>query len=146
MGLVIANPREEGRRVVEQVDIGLRKRRMKPKASNGRGGKSLKKGTERAEVTASSPSITPPPTHRTVHFELHAPGAKEVYLAGSFEGWKPASLPLFRMDNGIWVKELVLEPGEYEYLFVVDGVWTPDPAAASVPNPFGGHNSRITVS
>ena len=143
---MIANPREEVRRVVEQVDIGLRKRRMKPKTSSGRGGKSRKKETEPAVVIEPAPVSAPPPTHRTVHFELRAPGAQEVYLAGSFEGWKLASLPLFRMDNGIWVKELVLEPGDYEYLFVVDGVWTPDPAAPTVPNPFGGQNSRITVN
>jgi len=130
---------------VEQVDIGLRKRRMKPKTSNSRGGKPRKKEAERAAVVEPTPVVAPPPTHRTVHFELNAPGAREVYLAGSFDGWKPTSLPLFRMDNGIWVKELVLEPGEYEYLFVVDGVWTPDPAAARVPNPFGGQNSWISV-
>lgn len=143
---MIANSREEVRRVVEQVDIGLRKRRMKAKTSNGRGGKSLKKESERAEAIEPTPGSAPTSTHRTVHFELHAPGAQAVYLAGTFEGWKPASLPLVRMDTGIWVKELVLEPGDYEYLFVVDGVWMPDPAAPTVPNPFGGQNSRITVN
>lgn len=142
---MIANSREDARHAMEQVEIGLRKRRMKPKTSISRGGKPRKNEVERVAVVEPLPVSAPSPTHRTVHFELKAPEAREVYVAGSFDGWKPTSLPLFRMDNGIWVKELVLEPGEYEYLFVVDGVWTPDPAAPTVPNPFGGQNSRISV-
>ena len=37
--------------------------------------------------------------------------------------------------------------GRYEYLFVVDGQWLPDPnARESVQNPYGGTNSVLTVS
>lgn len=118
---------------------------MKSKTSTSRATKPRTKGATRSEAAALRPAEEIRPVHRTVHFELHAPGAREVYLAGSFDGWRPTSLPLFRMDNGIWVKELVLEPGDYEYLFVVDGVWTADPGAPTVPNPFGGQNSRISV-
>lgn len=84
---------------------------------------------------------------RQVHFEILAPEAREVHLAGTFDDWCPTTLPMFRMENGIWIKEVMLAPGEYEYLFVVDGVWKPDPkASASRPNPFGGENSLITVT
>lgn len=83
---------------------------------------------------------------RQVHFEILAPEAREVHLAGTFDDWCPTTLPLFRMENGIWIKEVMLAPGDYEYLFVVDGVWKPDPKAPSTkPNPFGGVNSVITV-
>ena len=44
-------------------------------------------------------------------------------------------------------KELILPPGTYEYLFVADGRWLPDPLAkGAVPNPFGGVNSLLTVT
>jgi len=40
-----------------------------------------------------------------------------------------------------------VNPGRYEYLFVVDGQWLPDPnAKESVANPFGGRNSVLRVS
>ena len=86
-------------------------------------------------------------THRTVRFEFLAPNAQDVFIAGSFDEWNPTGLPMVRLENGTWSKELVLCPGTYEYLFIVDGVWTPDPlATACVPNPYGGVNSCFTVT
>lgn len=50
------------------------------------------------------------------------------------------------VEDGRWVKELILLPGTYEYLFLVDGQWMPDPSAKeTVPNPYGGVNSVVTV-
>jgi hypothetical protein len=40
-----------------------------------------------------------------------------------------------------------LAPGTYEYCFIVDGQWMPDPMAReTVPNPFGGRNSVLKVA
>ncbi|HZR15693.1 MAG TPA: glycogen-binding domain-containing protein [Verrucomicrobiae bacterium] len=92
-------------------------------------------------VPASKPKV------ETVSFELVRPGAKCVFVAGSFNDWKPESAPLMPKDNGRWVGDLTIKPGKYEYLFVVDGQWMPDPnAKESVQNPFGGRNSVIGVS
>ena len=42
---------------------------------------------------------------------------------------------------------MALVPGIYEYCLVVDGQWMPDPSATeTVPNPFGGRNSVLTVA
>lgn len=50
------------------------------------------------------------------------------------------------LGEGKWAKELALPPGRYEYLFVVDDVWVPDPAATeTVPNPFCGVNAVVVV-
>ncbi len=50
------------------------------------------------------------------------------------------------MGEGRWLKELTLAPGTYEYLFVADGAWVPDPAAThTVPNIFGGVNCLLHV-
>lgn len=82
-----------------------------------------------------------------ISLELVKPGAKKVCVAGSFNGWKPEQTPLMPLGNGRWVGDLAVNPGKYEYLFVVDGQWLPDPnAKESVQNPFGGKNSVLTVS
>ena len=79
--------------------------------------------------------------------ELVEPAAQQVYVAGSFNGWKPDSTPLMALGNGRWKGDLKLGPGRYEYLFVVDGQWRPDPnARETAQNPFGGHNSVVMVS
>ena len=74
-----------------------------------------------------------------------APSAKSVALAGSFNNWQPTAA-LKPTRAGDWKGELKLPPGRYEYLFVVDGQWLPDPSAReAVPNPFGGVNSVISI-
>ena len=82
-----------------------------------------------------------------VSFELIKPDAKNVCVAGSFNDWKPEKAPLVPMGNGRWVGDLAVKPGRYEYLFVVDGQWMPDPnAKETVQNPFGGRISILGVS
>jgi len=94
---------------------------------------------------ASAKPASPQPTG--VALELVEPAARQVFVAGSFNGWKPENTPLAPLGNGRWKGDLRLGPGRHEYLFVVDGQWRPDPnARESVANPFGGRNSVITVS
>jgi hypothetical protein len=82
-----------------------------------------------------------------VSLEFVRPGAKNVYVAGSFNEWKPEKTPLTHAGGGRWVGNLSVKPGRHEYLFVVDGEWLPDPRAKeTVQNPFGGKNSVLVVS
>src|SRR6185369_375523 len=98
------------------------------------------------EKTAAKPEAPKPKPARVV-FELVKPDAKNVYVAGSFNDWKPELAPLTPLGNGRWEGDLTLKPGRHEYLFVVDGEWLPDPnAKESVQNPFGGRNSILGVS
>ncbi len=54
---------------------------------------------------------------------------------------------MLAVGDGRWVKKLALSPGTYEYCFVVDGVWKPDPQASETfPNPFGGLNTVLNVT
>ena len=77
---------------------------------------------------------------------FYAPEAKVVQLAGSFNGWRPEANPLEPTGSGEWSARLVLKSGQYEYRFVVDGVWTDDPQATrSAANPYGGLNSVLMV-
>jgi 1,4-alpha-glucan branching enzyme len=83
---------------------------------------------------------------RPVHVEFMHPTARAVAIAGTFNEWRPGVTQMVAMGQGRWLKELVLPPGTYEYLFVAEGQWIPDPKAqATVPNPFGGVNSLLCV-
>jgi len=80
------------------------------------------------------------PAKRRTYFKINAPGAHSVQLAGSFNAWEPKARQL-RMDSrGVWRTSMMLEPGVYEYRFVVDGEWHNDVESPNVPNPFGGQN------
>lgn len=77
----------------------------------------------------------------TTVFLVPAPSASEVVLVGSFNNWE--ATPLHDEDlDGIWRVELALDPGRYEYAFVVDGQWWgQDPAADETVRSYGGYNS-----
>ena len=51
-----------------------------------------------------------------------------------------------RQEDGLWETSLALPPGRYEYKFVVDGQWRPDPNAhENVFNAHGTLNSVVEV-
>ena len=103
----------------------------------------------KSEPVRSQPAKAeaPKPRGNRISLELVRPGAKQVCVAGTFNEWKPEKTPLVQAGEGRWVGNLTVNPGRYEYLFVVDGQWMPDPnARESVQNPFGGRNSVLVVS
>jgi len=82
-----------------------------------------------------------------VRFEFNHPTATTVAVAGTFNDWHPTTKSMHPVGSGYWLKETALAPGDYEYCFVVDGQWMPDPLAwETVPNPFGGRNSILKVA
>lgn len=82
----------------------------------------------------------------SVRIEFHHEQAQAVFIAGTFNDWKPNTTPLIALGEGRWVKELALPPGRYEYRLVVDGEWINDPAAPEqAPNPHGSCNSVLVV-
>jgi 5'-AMP-activated protein kinase regulatory beta subunit len=88
-------------------------------------------------VKAESPKI---------RLEFYAPQAREVFVAGSFNNWQKTTTALQLCGPGLWGRDLMLAPGQYEYLFLVDGQWRVDPEAKDyVPNPFGGVNSLMKI-
>ncbi len=81
-----------------------------------------------------------------IRIAFHDEHARQVSLAGTFNEWRPTATPMLTLGGGRWVKELLLPPGRYEYLFVVDGEWRSDPAAVEqTPNVHGGLNSVLNV-
>jgi len=81
----------------------------------------------------------------TVTFSHEAVQAGGVYLAGEFNGWSDSANPMVNAD-GIWSLAMELDPGTYQYKFVVDGSWIADPNNPNTAEDgFGGSNSVLTV-
>ena len=86
-------------------------------------------------------------------FVRRAPEAKTVRLSGTFNGWDPEATPLRKQRNGMWTVTIELEPGRYEYKYVVDGRWLREEACEEndrgcphcVPNAFGSKNCVLSV-
>ncbi len=67
------------------------------------------------------------------------PGAKWVALVGSFNRWDTAVHRLMAQPDGWWTISVTLAPGEYPYLFLVDGHPVNDPEDdGRVPCEWGG--------
>jgi 1,4-alpha-glucan branching enzyme len=81
-----------------------------------------------------------------VRFTYVSPRAKEVSLAGSFNGWSPTSHHMTQKGKR-WTIEVLLQPGRYTYAFVVDGDgWQPDPDAPLWEDSgFGARSSVLIV-
>jgi 1,4-alpha-glucan branching enzyme len=92
-------------------------------------------------------SLSAATSKREVAFVLGSHEAEEVYLCGDFNQWIPGSLPMVRhREDHWWEKRLVLEPGRYEYKFIVNGVWIHNPdAPENVLNIHGSLNSVVEV-
>ena len=97
--------------------------------------------------TPDTPSIC----SAEVQFSLRIADSKAhtVAIAGDFNGWNPQANPLEDPDgDGIWTGTLKLEPGKYEYMFVLDGEkWLPDPNALRyVKDGFGSKNAILEIN
>ena len=64
---------------------------------------------------------------KTVTFQLHGfPDARQVVLAGSFNGWNEKKTRM-NLENGVWTIAMELPGGKHYYKFIVDGQWMTDP-------------------
>lgn len=68
--------------------------------------------------------------------------AQTVKLCGNFTNWEKGAIVMNKGKTGEWKALVSLEPGEYEYKFLADGVWHTDPQAErQIPNVWGTENS-----
>lgn len=78
--------------------------------------------------------------------KLEAPQAKQVSIVGSFNEWDPHADLMRRDKDGAWRCTLVIDPGEYEYRFFVDGAWCDDPEnMLRCQNEFGTQNCVLII-
>lgn len=83
-----------------------------------------------------------------VRFTMLAPGAKQVFLVGSFNGWTKGATPM-NIVNGsaLWTVDVPLKEGEYTFMYLIDGVrWVTPPLAEDfVTDGFGQTNGVVIV-
>lgn len=86
-------------------------------------------------------------TRRNVTIETEFPDARKVRVFGSFNNWdRTKSMKLHRTEGGKWKVDLKLEPGTYEYLFLVNGQEELDPTnPEKATNDVGTENSVLHV-
>jgi 1,4-alpha-glucan branching enzyme len=73
-------------------------------------------------------------------------GTRKVSVVGSFNGWDPAKGEMKRQQDGTFRRKEKLQPGRYEYKFLVDGQWLVDPEAEGrVQNAYGTENSMLAI-
>jgi hypothetical protein len=94
---------------------------------------------------------TSPICSAEVQFSLKISDSKAhtVAIAGDFNNWNPRANILEDPEgDGIWTGTLKLEPGRYEYMFVLDGEeWFPDPNALRyVKDGFGNKNAILEIN
>jgi chromosome partitioning protein len=83
-----------------------------------------------------------------VVFVLRSPAARSVQLAGDFNDWVPdKGVQTRHAPDGTWEMIVRLGPGVYQYRYLVDGEWVPDPGnPRRVEGPAGGINSVLIIS
>lgn len=93
---------------------------------------------------------------RSVEVSCHAPDARSVFLAGTFNAWDPGTCPMKRDAEGSWRTTLNLASGVYEYKFVVNDEWICKPGVDEfdptllneqdcVLNVYGTANRRLEI-
>ena len=87
------------------------------------------------------------PVEREIVFKLEAPESAMVQIAGDFNEWVPESLH-FTESQGrpLWHKSISLRQGSYEYKYLVEDLWIPDPDnETTAADAYGGVNSVINI-
>lgn len=106
--------------------------------------KTTKKAVSKAaaEPKPAAPKKAAPKTRR-VTFSIRAETGCKVFLAGDFNNWNPAEKEMLdKKGDGVYTATLNLEPGEYQYKFVIDGTWCADPECTDwLQNDHGTLNS-----
>jgi hypothetical protein len=92
------------------------------------------------------PTVEGKPGATLVRFVVPVTDAQRVEVVGDFTNWSE-HIPLAAAAGGLWVGEVKLTPGRYNYVIIVDGERVlADPAAQrQVDDGFGGQNSVLEV-
>ncbi|MDE7133196.1 MAG: type I pullulanase, partial [Lachnospiraceae bacterium] len=87
--------------------------------------------------------VSPEVNGREVTFRYKNETANEVYVAGTMNGWNDKADKMEKGADGIHSLKMQLDIGEtYQYKFVVDGEWMPDP---SNDKKVGNDNNSLLV-
>jgi len=103
------------------------------------------------ERDSAAASVSAQPAEpREVVVRFRDARARDVRIAGDFNGWVPdkgvRSVTEQTGGEQVWTKILQLPPGTYQYRYVVDGDWCEDPSNPhQAPGRVGERNSVLVV-
>lgn len=75
-------------------------------------------------------------------FLINHPQAKVVQIVGDFTNWEPITL---NKKGELWELKVNLRPGQYRYIYIIDGMPFLDPQKEIFEDQFGNKNSIIYV-
>ncbi|WP_375561381.1 serine hydrolase [Bernardetia sp. OM2101] len=70
--------------------------------------------------------------------------AKMISLVGNFNDWNETS-NIFQKEKGKWICKIDLDKGNYDYKFIIDGVWIIDPINKTSKHTGTSHVSVLEV-
>lgn len=94
-------------------------------------------------------TATPTANQIWVRFAIKMPHAQQVALAGNFNAWETSNIQMADPDgDGIWDALVPLQPGVYQYMYVINGEeWVADPLMGeTIDDGFGQQNSLIKIN
>ncbi|HVF67830.1 MAG TPA: DUF3471 domain-containing protein [Pyrinomonadaceae bacterium] len=98
---------------------------------------------EGERFNARRTELPPPSLKGTTAFRLKGhDDAAVVVLSGSFNGWNQSQL-VFGREGGEWVCRIDLDPGVYQYKFIVDGDWLLDPSNPDTAEDEAGNVNNV---
>lgn len=112
---------------------------------------SVKKATCKRKTAVAAKACAVPVAEskkECVVLTVQAAVGSKVYLAGSFNNWNPTEIEMTDKDgSGVYTAAINLDPGIYEYKFVINGTWSldPDPDRDWTQNGLGTLNSVLRV-
>lgn len=120
---------------------------------DGQGGSNSVVHVGGAAADAAAKPVAAVPAGSAAHVFHFTPAAgtraaTKVFVAGDFNDWSTTSNPMDRAADGSYSATVVVTSGVHHYKYVIDGTWTPDPAADASLNADdgnGGQNSGFTT-
>jgi len=99
-------------------------------------------------MVSTSIQLGPKQVEDRIVLRYYDPIAQDVQIAGDFSNWEPVEdIMVKQNENKIWKGTVQLEPGKYQYKFIVDGEWKIDPSNPEVTtSDMGVCNSLLIVS
>lgn len=102
---------------------------------------------QKTENTPVEPTEQTMPAKKGAVFTFYGAGAQKVEIAGDFNNWVSSTEgQMENIEKGVWARVLHLDPGKYQYKFVVDGKWIIDPKNPKIERDLSGNvNSLVEI-
>ena len=68
--------------------------------------------------------------------------SKRVFLSGNFNSWSTLRGEMKKMEGG-WMLDVKLEPGIYQYKYIIGGRWSTDPNNSLIANDGAGNTNSV---